>query len=73
MLRDEATGEPVLSSAPVAAFAGASNSPYMYGSLARLADDNGEATVMLGHIPPPARCATKECANLDAVSTPRAD
>ena len=58
---------------PVAAFAGASNSPYMFGSLSRLAGDHDEATVMFGHCSPPARWATKACANLDAVSTPRSD
>ena len=71
LLRDEATGEPVLSSAPVAAFVGASNCPYMlYGSLARIADDNDEVTVMFGNISPLARWTTKACANLDAVLDP---
>ena len=58
---DEATGEPVLSSAPVTAF------------LAKIADDDGEVRVLFGHISPPAWFDTEECCSLDEVSTPRSD
>ena len=45
-LQDEATGEPVLSSAPVSAFVGRDNRPYVSGSLARIANQHGMVFVM---------------------------
>ena len=45
-LRDEATGEAILSPAPVSAFVGGDNPPYVSGSLARIANEHGMVFVM---------------------------
>ena len=47
-LRDEARGDVVLSLAPVSAFVGGDGCPYMSGSLARIANDEGMVFVMFG-------------------------
>ena len=51
-LRDEATGDVVLSRAPVSAFVGGDGRPYMSGSLARIANDEGMVFVMFGYVSP---------------------
>ena len=53
-LRDEASGNVVLSPAPVSAFVGGDGCPYMSGSLARIANDEGMVFVMFAHVSPPA-------------------
>ena len=45
-LQDEATGKPVLSPAPVSAFVGGDNRPYVSGSLARIANEHRMVFVM---------------------------
>ena len=50
-LQDEATGEPVLSSAPVSAFVGRDNRPYVSGSLARIANEHRMVFVMFSDQP----------------------
>ena len=53
-LRDEASGNVVLSPAPVSAFVGGDGCPYMSGSLARIANDEGMVFVMFGYVSQPA-------------------
>ena len=53
-LRDAARGDIVLSPAPVSAFVGGDGCPYMSGSLARIANDEGMVFVMFGYVSPPA-------------------
>ena len=55
-VRDEATGKFVLSCAPVSAFVGGDGRPYMSGSLARIANDEGMVFVMFDYVSPPAPC-----------------
>ena len=50
-LQDEATGEPVLSPAPVSAFVGGDNRPYVSGSLARIANEHRMVFVMFSDQP----------------------
>jgi len=64
LLRDETTGELVLSPAPVSAFVGGGGRPYMYGTLARIANDEGMVFVNFEDI---------ECEDLDGVTTPISD
>ena len=64
LLRDETTGELVLSLAPVSAFVGGGGRPYMYGTLARIANDEGVVFVMFDHVSPPAHFEDIECADL---------
>ena len=70
---DEATRQPVFSPAPVSAFVGKDGRPYMYGTLARIADDDGRVLIMFNHISPPALVEDKECADLSGISTPLSD
>ena len=72
-LRDGATGQLVLSPAPVSAFVGGDGRPYMYGSLARIANDEGMVFVMFDHVSPPAHFEDIECEDLDGVRTPISD
>ena len=73
LLRDEASGEPVLSPAPVSAFVGGDGRPYMYGSLARIANREGMVFVMFDHVSPPAHFEDIDCVDLDGVTTPPSD
>ena len=73
LLRDEATGQPVLSLAPVSAFVGGDGRPYMYGTLGRIANDEGMVFVMFDNVSPPAHFEDIECADLDGVTTPLSD
>ena len=50
-LQDEATGKPVLSPAPVSAFVGGDNRPYVSGSLARIANEHRMVFVMFSDQP----------------------
>ena len=73
LLRDEATGETVLSLAPVSAFVGGDGLPYMYGTLARIANDEGAVFVMFNAKSPPPYFEDIKCADLGGVTTPRSD
>ena len=73
LLRDEATGQPVLPPAPVSAFVGGDGRPYMYGTLARIANDEGMVFVTFDHVSPPAHFEDIECEDLDGVTTPISD
>ena len=71
-LRDE-TKFLVLSPRPVSAFVGKDRRPYMYGSLALIANDEGMVLMNFDHVSPPAHFEEKACAALDGVSTPSSD
>ena len=71
-LRDE-TKFLVLSPRPVSAFVGKDRRPYMYGSLALIANDEGMVLMNFDHVSPPAHFEEKACAALDDVSTPSSD
>ena len=43
---------------------------YMYGTLARIANDEGMVVVMFDHVSPLAHFEDKECADLGDVTTP---
>ena len=73
LLRDETTGELVLSPALVSAFVGGGGRPYMYGTLARIANDEGVVFVMFDHVSPLAHFEDIECEDLDGVRTPISD
>ena len=73
LLRDEATAQLVLSPAPVSAFVGGDRRPYMYGTLARIANDEGMVVVMFDHVSPLAHFEDIECVDLDGVTTPLSD
>ena len=73
LLRDEATGLLVLSPAPVSAFAGADGRSYMYGALARIANDKSMVFVMFDNVSPPAHFEDIGCTDLDGVTTPLSD
>ena len=54
-------------------FVGGDGRPFMYVSLARIANDAGVVFVMFGHASPPEHLEDIECVDLDGVTTPLSD
>ena len=71
--KDAETGEPMLSAAPVSTFIGKDGRPYQCGSLARIANDEGNVVVGFGNTPPPVHFEDKACADIEGIGTPPSD
>ena len=71
--RDAETGAPVLSSAVVSAFIGKDKRPYQHGSLARIANDEGNVLVKFGDAPLLVHFEDKACADVEGIGTPPSD
>ena len=57
----------------MSAFVGGDGLPYMYGTLARIANDEGAVFVMFNAKSPPPHFEDIKCADLGGVTTPRSD
>ena len=57
----------------MSAFVGGGGRPYMYGTLARIAKDEGIVFVMFADVSPLAHFEDIECEDLDGVTTPISD